>query len=322
LQANPTVPEFLARLDPERPDFSVLQPGPNGMQRIAVGPDGANTGYTEAVMKAWKSRSPFFWNVEGLSLHSYTFGRGFPMSASSTDFGNAEYAAMLRETMGMERLITAHSEIMDRYDPDRKVALVVDEWGAWLKPVAGSNPTFLRQQNSMRDAILAALNLNIFARHADRVRMANIAQMVNVIQSMILTEGSSMLLTPTYHVYRLYAPFQNATLVPVTFDQGEYREGELKLPRVDAIAARDAQGKLWLAVTNLDTRRAFTTAVDINDIHADSAVGDVLTASRVNAVNTFDHPDNVAPRPIRADIRDGRVVLSLPPNSVAVLQVR
>ena len=164
----------------------------------------------------------------------------------------------------MDDLIATHSAIMDKYDPGKKVALVVDEWGAWYAPLPGSNPGFLAQQNSMRDAILAALNLNIFARHADRVRMANIAQMVNVLQAMILTDKEKMVLTPTYHVFRMYVPFQDATFVPVAFDAGTYTSGDITLPRVDAIAAKDAAGTLWLALTNLDPTRPVDIAARIS----------------------------------------------------------
>src|SRR6185369_11316782 len=144
------------------------------------------------------------------------------------------------------------SAIMDKYDPQKKIALVVDEWGAWYAPLPGSTPGFLVQQNSLRDAVLASLNLNIFARHADRVRMANIAQMVNVLQAMIVTDREKMVLTPTYHAFKMYLPFQDATFVPVTFNAGSYAHGSITLPRVDAIAAKDTAGRLWLAVTNLD----------------------------------------------------------------------
>src|SRR4029077_17120065 len=124
----------------------------------------------------------------------------------------------------------------------------VDEWGAWHAPLPGSNPAFLVQQNSVRDAVLASLNLNIFAPHAARVRMSNIAQMVNVLQAMILTDKEKMVLTPTYFVFKMYVPFQDATFVPVSLDAGSYIHGDVTLPRLDAIAARDAAGKVWLAV--------------------------------------------------------------------------
>src|SRR3954464_6470765 len=137
------------------------------MQKIAVGPDGADTGYTEAVMKAWQGHN-WAWTIDGLSLHSYTVGQ-WPPSYKATGFGEDDYASLLKATLRMEDLVRAHSEIMDRYDPDKKVALVVDEWGAWLAPTPGTNKDFLEQQNSQRDAVIAALNLNTFAKHAARV---------------------------------------------------------------------------------------------------------------------------------------------------------
>ena len=151
----------------------------------------------------------------------------------------------------MDEFLRKHEAVMDKYDPEKKVALVVDEWGAWHAALPGTNPSFLVQQNSMRDAILASLNLNIFARHASRVRMSNIAQMINVLQAMILTDKEKMVVTPTYYVYKMYVPFQDATFVPMTFDPGTYTQGSVSLPRVDALAARDASGKLWVEITNL-----------------------------------------------------------------------
>ena len=192
----------------------------------------------------------------------------------------------------MDRLVATHSAIMDKYDPQKKVALVVDEWGAWYAPLPGSNPGFLVQQNSLRDAVLAALNLNIFARHADRVRMANIAQMINVLQAMILTDKEKMVLTPTYHVFRMYVPFQDATFVPVSFDAGTYTHGDITLPRVDAIAARDKAGKLWLAVTNLDPNRSVAVEASLAGITPRSAAGETLTAPRVDSVNSFEAPSD------------------------------
>ena len=151
----------------------------------------------------------------------------------------------------MDGLISKHSAIMDKYDPEKKVALVVDEWGGWYAPLPGSNPGFLVQQNSLRDAILASLNLNIFARHADRVRGANIAQMINVLQAMIMTDKEKMVLTPTYYVFKMYVPFQDATFVPVTFDAGTYTHGTSRC-RAWTRSRPGNEGKLWLEITNLD----------------------------------------------------------------------
>jgi alpha-N-arabinofuranosidase len=221
----------------------------------------------------------------------------------------------------MEDLISMHSAIMDKYDPEKKVALAVDEWGAWYAPLPGSNPGFLVQQNSLRDAILAALNLNIFARHADRVRMANIAQMINVLQAMIITDKEKTVLTPTYYVFKMYVPFQDATFVPVAFDAGTYTQDNIRLPRVDAIAARDNAGKLWLELTNVDPNEPLEIEVNLVDIRAKSATGETLTAPKVDSVNTFDAPRTVVPKPISAKVQGGKLMLRLEPKSVTVISV-
>jgi len=221
----------------------------------------------------------------------------------------------------MDDLITKHSAIMDKYDPQKKVGLVVDEWGGWYAPLPGSNPGFLVQQNSLRDAILAALNLNIFARHADRVRGANIAQMINVLQAMIITDKEKMTLTPTYYIFKMYVPFQDATFVPVTFDVGTYTHGDTSLPRVDAIAAKDAAGKLWMEITNIDPEQPVEIEANLAGITAKSAAGETLTAPKVDSVNTFDTPNTVMPKPISAKIQGGKLALRLEPKSVTVVSV-
>jgi alpha-N-arabinofuranosidase len=298
------------------------------MLKIAVGPGGAEprwTEWTDTIMKAWQGHT-WSWDIDGLSMHSYTVVK-WPPSFKSVGFGEAEYSRILKSTLEMESLVAQHSAIMDKYDPQKKVALVVDEWGAWYAPLPGSNPGFLVQQNSLRDAILAALNLNIFARHADRVRMANIAQMVNVLQAMVVTDAEKMVLTPTYHVFRMYVPFQDATFVPsrfvpATLDPGTYAHGDITLPRVDAIAAKDAAGTLWLSLTNLDPTRPIDVSTRIAGINATTATGETLTAPAVDSVNTFEAPKTVAPRPISAKVQGGQLTLTLEPKSVTVIAVR
>jgi alpha-L-arabinofuranosidase len=287
------------------------------MQRIAVGPDGADTGYTKAVMEAWKNKT-WAWDIEGISLHSYTVG-GWPPSFKATGFGEAEYARLLSETRRMESLVSTHGAVMDQFDPQKKIALVVDEWGAWLAPTPGSPEGFLEQQNSQRDALIAALNINIFARHADRVRGANIAQMVNVLQAMILTDKEKMLLTPTYHVFKLYLPFQDATSLPVSYESGEYAQGDLRLPRVDVIAAKDANGKIWLAIANLDPKQPAEIAVSSTGGALKAASGETLSAPKVDSVNTFDSPRVVIPKPVDARVSGGKARLRIAPASVTVV---
>lgn len=293
------------------------------MLKIAVGPGGDGprwTEWTETIMRAYKARQ-WSWDMHGLSLHNYTVVR-FPAAYKSVGFDEADYALLLSETLKMDGLIRHHGAIMDAYDPQKRVALVVDEWGAWYAQLPGTTPGFLAQQNSIRDALIAALNINIFARHADRVRMANIAQMVNVLQAMILTDGDKMLLTPTYHVFHMYVPFQDATLLPVTYDAGRYTHGAITLPRVDAVAARDAAGTVWLSVTNLDPARPVSIATSLHGTTVTSASGETLTAPAIDSVNTFEAPETVTPRPISVAVQGDRLTLTLDPKSVTVLALR
>jgi alpha-N-arabinofuranosidase len=299
------------------------QQGAQRMLKIAVGPGGGEprwTEWTDTIMKAWQEHT-WSWDMDGLSMHSYTVPK-WPPSMTSVGFGETEYAQILKTTLAMDGLIATHSAIMDKYDPEKKIALVVDEWGAWYAQLPGTTPGFLAQQNSLRDAVLAAVNLNIFARHADRVRMANIAQMINVLQAMILTDKEKMLLTPTYHVFRMYVPFQDATVVPVTFDAGTYTHGDVMLPRVDAMAAKDATGTVWLAVTNLDPTRPVDITARVSGLSARTASGETLTGPAVDAVNTFEAPKTVAPRPISAKVTGDEVALTLEPKSVTVISIK
>jgi alpha-N-arabinofuranosidase len=298
------------------------QQGDQQMMKIAVGPGGSEAewaDWTETIMKAYQSR-PWSWDMNGLSMHSYTVIK-WPPAYASVGFAEAEYSQILNKTLEMDDLIRKHAAIMDKYDPQKKVALVVDEWGAWYAPLPDSNPGFLIQQNSLRDGILTALNLNIFARHADRVRMANIAQMVNVLQAMIMTDKERMIMTPTYHVFKMYLPFQGASSIPVMFNAGTYTNGNITLPRVDAIAARDTKGTLWLAVTNLDPNRPVEIDATIVGMNARSLVGEMMTAAKVDSVNTFDAPNTVIPKPVSATMQGGRLPLRLPPKSVTVVSV-
>jgi alpha-L-arabinofuranosidase len=303
-------------------NFNPAQQDKQQMLKIAVGPGGGEsrwTEWTDAIMKAYQNHT-WSWDMNGLSMHYYTVVK-WPPSYASVGFGETEYAQILKSTLEMNDLVEKHSAIMDKYDPQKKVALVVDEWGGWYAPLPGSNPGFLAQQNSLRDAVLAALNLNIFARHADRVRMANIAQMINVLQAMILTDKEKMVLTPTYFVYKMYVPFQDATFIPVTFDAGTYTHDSITLPRIDAIAAKDKSGKLWLAITNVDPNQSVEIEISLAGINAKSAAGETLTAPKVDSVNAFDAPNTVVPKPVSAKAQDGKLTLELAPKSVTVIAV-
>jgi alpha-N-arabinofuranosidase len=227
----------------------------------------------------------------------------------------------------MDELITKHAAIMDKYDPDKRVGLYVDEWGTWYDPEPGRTPGFLYQQNTLRDALVAALTLNVFHRHAERVRMANIAQMVNVLQAMILTDGPKMALTPTYHAFQMYIPFQGATALPAEIETTNYTLGEYTVPAVSVSAARDTQGALQLALVNLDPKReavvtARVTGAEPKGAQPTMATGRVLTAKVMDAHNTPAQPEVVAPMKIAAHRSGGALVLTLPPMSVSVVKLQ
>lgn len=311
---------FSRNLHPDQNAGNRFIRSPNAMQRIAVGPmDNDNTAWTEAVMQAWRDRDQYRWGIEGIQFHRYTAGIQGVMRDRATGFTEQDYAAFVRNTYEMDHLISVHSAVMDRYDPERQVALSVDEFGVWLAPTEGTNILFLQQQNSLRDAILASINLNIFTRHAGRVRVAAIAQMVNVLQSMLLTDGPRMVRTPTFYIYRMYVPFQNAHSIAIEFDRGVYQSGDISLPQVDAIAARGADGNIWLAITNIDPTREARIETQIAGVS--SATGETLSAAALDSINTFDAPDTVRPQPYRAEAQDGRLTLTLPPHSVTVVRL-
>jgi len=290
------------------------------MLKIAVGPGTPDTEWTDAVMKAWKKHT-WAWDIDGVSLHWYTVPNGWPPSTKSENFGLDDYAKSLKSTLFMDEFLRKQEAVMDKVDPEKKVTLSVDEWGAWHAPLHGSNPAFLVQQNSIRDAILASLNLNIFARHGDRVHMANIAQMINVLQAMVLTDKEKFVLTPTYYVFKMYVPFQDAMLIPVAFDAGEYTHGGVSVPRVDVVAAKGVDGKLLLEITNLDPENPVSIDADLAGVTVKAASGTTLTAATVDSVNTFESPHQVIPKPAVVKIHGGKLSMTVPPRSVTVVSV-
>ncbi|MDG5767819.1 alpha-L-arabinofuranosidase C-terminal domain-containing protein [Balneolales bacterium ANBcel1] len=289
-------------------------------QFVAVGPDPdveESLDYTEVIMEAWADRN-WTWDIHALSLHRYTRG-GWPPQYPATGFNELEYAVVLEETLGMDDFIIENKEIMDRYDPDKEVSILVDEWGTWYEPTEGTNPGHLQQQNSQRDVMIVALNLNIFARHAERVRGANIAQMVNVLQAMIFTDEEQMVLTPTYHAFRMYVPFQNATRLAIDFDQGTYQAGDITLPKIDAIAAKGVDGRIYVAITNIDPNNQASFELSLDGHSIAGVTGETLYASEIDAVNSFDDPDNVSPREISAQVDGSNVSVTVQPQSLTVL---
>ena len=288
----------------------------NRIQKLAVGAYDENYNWTEVLMSQAAKQ------MDGLSLHYYTLPTGnWEKKGSATEFGEKEWHATLVRTLRMDEFIEKHSAIMDKYDPQKRVGLMVDEWGTWYDREPGRDLGALYQQNTLRDAVAAAINLNIFHQHADRVKMANIAQMINVLQAMILTDKEKMVLTPTYHVFRMYSVHQGATLIPVDLSAPEYKLGDASVPSLSATASRDSDGRLHLSVVNLDPNRAAEITATITGKNVTR--GEVLTAPVMNAMNTFDQPNTVKPAPFSGYKFEGsRLNLSVPAKSVVVLELK
>jgi len=308
-------PEYYADLFRRYAAF-VRDHAPEGIELVASGASSDDYHWTDVVMARAGDQ------LDALSLHYYTIPTGnWKHKGAAYGFGEDQWASTLKAASRIDDLITRHSAIMDKYDPQKRVALFVDEWGTWYDSEPGSHPGFLYQQNSLRDALVAAISLNIFERHADRVRMANIAQMINVLQAMILTRQDKMVLTPTYYVFRMYVPFQDATFLPVKIDTPSYRYGGVVLPAVDATAARDTSGTVHLALVNLDPHHEVTVSAQLDGTSGHSASGQVLTAQTMDAHNTFEHPHAIGPVPFKGVRKGGKLVFRLPPKSVAVVAV-
>ena len=289
--------------------------GGNTIAKIACGPNGDDYRWTETLMRRCGRQ------MSGLSLHYYC-GSG-EKSRSATQFGEIDWFHQLRRALWMDALLTRHGAIMDRYDPDGKVALIVDEWGAWHAVEPGTNRRFLYQQNSLRDALVAGVTLNIFNRHCRRVRMANIAQMVNVLQAMILTDKEKMIVTPTYYVFEMYAVHQDAVWLPAELKADDYRFDGNAIPGVDVSASRDRAGKIHVTLCNLESEPACRTRLPIAGSKSRVASsGRVLTAAEMTAHNTFQQPENVKPVAFKdfSLTADGLHV-ALPARSVVVLEI-
>jgi alpha-L-arabinofuranosidase len=262
-------------------------------------------------------------DLDAISFHYYTTPTGiWAHKGASIGFPESEWISTFAHTLRMDGFITNNERVLDRNDPDGHIAFYVDEWGTWYDPEPGREPGFLYQQNSLRDALVAAVNFNIFHKHAKRVQMTNIAQMVNVLQAMILTDGPRMALTPTYHVYQMYIPFQDATFLPSDLRTPRYALGRESVPAVSASAARDAQGHVVLALANLDPNREAAVSVRVAGAPYQNASGRVLTAASMDAHNTVDDPNAVAPAPISGAREGDAIVLRLPAKSVAVVTIQ
>ena len=257
------------------------------LYRIAVGPGDIDAHWTDVIMKQISAR-----RFEGVSIHHYSV-INWGNKGSSTKFSDEQYFKTMQQAWIMEDIIRVNSEIMDKYDPKKRVALVVDEWGGWYDTDPEGNGA-LYQQNTMRDAIIAGLTLNIFNDHADRVRMANLAQVVNVLQAVILTKDEKIILTPTYHVMEMYKVHQNATLIPVQVISNDFIFGNERMKAVSVSASKDQSGKTHISLTNIDNKNSQEVAINLKGFDGKHVTGRILTSTNVQDHNTFENPMNVS----------------------------
>jgi len=290
----------------------------NKLYKVASGPYDYNYQWTETLMKDQGTRDMF----QGLSLHYYTVVDGWGFKGSATKFDEREWFETFRLNLEIEKILRGHKAIMDRYDPEKKKGLVVDEWGNWFRVEPGTNESFLYQQNSLRDAITAAINLNIFNQNADRVKVANLAQMVNVLQSVILTKDDKMVLTPTYHVFRMFKVHQEAQLLNLDLNCEDYTFGDKKIPAISASASIDKAGKIHISLANLNPHKDIIITCPIIGNNYSKVTGEILTAGEMTAFNSFEKPENVKPVSFNGcKLNGGILTITMPSKSVVVLEI-
>ncbi|MFO7657820.1 MAG: alpha-N-arabinofuranosidase [Bacteroidales bacterium] len=292
--------------------------GSNRLYRIAGGPNSADYRWMEVMMKNIPHNI-----MNGVSVHHYTVPKTWRDKGSATQFDEEEYFTTIQKTLFMDELVSRHSAIMNQYDPGKRIGMMVDEWGTWYNVEPGTNPGFLFQQNTIRDAIVAAINLNIFNNHCDRVKMSNIAQTVNVLQAMIFTDNEKMVLTPSFYVYEMYKVHHDAALIPLSFSSPDYVLGDKKIPAINASASRNKNGVVHITISNADPNNSQNVAFEIRGSSVSSSTGIVLTANDLNAHNTFENPDVVKP----ADFKDiklskNTLTVKLPAKSVVMIELK
>ncbi|SDW95742.1 alpha-N-arabinofuranosidase [Streptococcus equinus] len=283
----------------------VRQYGKDKIYKIACGPNIDDYNWMDRVMSI---AAPF---MDGISLHHYALTGAWEDKGPALGFEESQWWSLLKSAKKMDELITKHSTIMDKYDPEKRVGLIVDEWGSWLAVEPGTNPGFLYQQNTIRDAMVAALTLNIFHKHADRVHMANIAQTVNVLQAMILTEGDKMVKTPSYHVFDLYKVHQDADVVASYGDESDTLSY--------TVSKKDGMISISLCNYSLTDTQTLDVAGEFGDTIAEARY---ITADKMDEHNDFEHPENITIKDFDgAKLVDGQLSITIPPMSVATIRI-
>ncbi|HMQ47301.1 MAG TPA: alpha-L-arabinofuranosidase C-terminal domain-containing protein [Saprospiraceae bacterium] len=308
-------PEYYANVYRQFATFTTNWNNSDELVRVASGASSDDYNWTEVLMKNIPHKL-----LEAIALHHYSV-IDWNNKGSATDFTEDQYFTTMQRAWEMENLIQKHTAIMDKYDPEKKVDLFVDEWGGWYDVEPGTNPGFLYQQNTMRDAMLAGMTLNIFNNHAERVKMANIAQTVNVLQAVILTDEEKIIRTPTFYVMKMYAVHHDAQLIPLQFQSPEYQYNGGKIPAITASASRNDQGISHFSIVNIHHAQSFDLELNVQALDISNFKGEILEASNLQDHNTFDQPGKVKPKVFKDFKLDkGKLSLKIPPFSVIVLE--
>ncbi|MRV76477.1 alpha-N-arabinofuranosidase [Duganella sp. FT92W] len=305
-------PDYYANLYSNYENF-LRAPEKSRPKMIASGGNGFDTAWTDVLSKELKGRTV------GISVHQYTIpGSSWEVKGKDLGFKEDEWMSTLANTLKMDQLVKNHVAVLDKHDPEKKIGLMVDEWGTWYDEAGARSALF--QQNSLRDALVAALSFHIFHEHAERVPMTTIAQMVNVLQAMILTDKEKMVLTPTYYTFQMYVPFQDARSLPLAIkDNTSYTLGATTIPGVSASAARAKDGKVYLALVNTDPSKAVDVAVNVAGTMVKGAAGKVLTSATMDAHNTFQNPQVIKPAAFSARAAGGKLAIKVPAKAVMVV---
>lgn len=297
----------------------------NRLFKIASGASDYDYNWTETLMKNVGGR------MDGISLHYYTVTGWNGSKGSATNFNKDDYYWTMGKCLEIEDVVRKHIQIMDKYDPQKKIGLMVDEWGTWWDEEPGTINGHLYQQNTMRDAFVAALSLNVFHKYTDRIKMANIAQIANVLQSMILTKDDKMVLTPSYYVFQMYNVHQDATYLPIEVqcENKQVRarmgqDGEQRtLPMLGATASKAQDGAVHISLSNVDLENSNEVTVDLSGLGMKSVAGRILTCKAITDKNTFEQPDVVKPADFKgAKLKNGKLAVKMPPMSIVALELR
>lgn len=294
--------------------------GESMIYKVACGPYDENDEWVETLMSQCMGRTEWGRVMDGFAPHYYS-GSGTD-NRSATKFGEEDWFGLLKNALRTEELLEGYEAIMDKHDPDKEVSIIFDEWGACHQVEEGTNPRFCYQQSTLRDALVAGIHFNIFNNHCERVHMANVAQMANVLQALILTQGPAMVLTPTYHVFRMYTVHHDAALLPSGVQTPQYRLGKDAIPAVTASFSRNEQGIVHASLCNLDPHRALPVVIRFKGFIPAAATGKILTAPAMTTHNTFEEPEALVPAPFsEVEATGDGTYVQLPAKSVVVLRL-